>query len=458
MGFDIKGSLSLDGSAFDAGLTRAGAKADKFAARAGFAVKAAFAGAMLAVPAIAVQQSKAALDYAGTIADLSAATGAGAGNLQKFDYALALTGASLEDGAKAMRMLALARDEALKNPEGDKAQAFANFGIDAATLKNTTDPSELMLKLGDAVKGTNLDLNSMPKILELIGSKSLAVLPALVAGLREMGEVAQAAGAVMSDETIAKLDAAGDAMTRLGKIVRSNFGGALASATDLLESLLDKLKLFGTWRDGAIREMIDIGKNPKSIFEFKTNATRVLNAADGKAAVVQKEIDDRDRTEKRAAAARRASLVSLDAAEAKGVKDSRTAKGAAQTARQLGELDRLNRAEELRGMDPGAVVAKVKGELDALNAEQDAQKFSTVEQALAIAQKIAELEQAKAAVVKAPEIRALEFQNDSLARIGGFAANSGSGMTALQERIARATELTAENTAKRGMGGRFPGL
>src|SRR6185436_17485765 len=138
-------------------------------------------------------------EYASKIEDLSDATGASKQKLQELDYAFRQHGATIEDGEKALKMLALARREALQNPTGEKAAAFDKMGISQEALRATEDPAELLMMLSDAVKGAEMDLNTLPVVLDLIGKKNSDVIPAMIAGLRELGAEGRQAFQFISD-------------------------------------------------------------------------------------------------------------------------------------------------------------------------------------------------------------------------------------------------------------------
>jgi hypothetical protein len=212
--------LGLNSSGFDEGLSKAEHKASQF----GRSLGSRLAG-FIGVAAVGAQ-ARATIEYAGRINDLSTAAGVSAEALQEMDYAAKQNGASIEDMVKAMRNLAGARDAALKDPGGKEAQSFKSFGIGQDFLKSTTDPAALFRKLSDAVKGTAVDLNSLPEILDLIGSKNQALIPLMQAGFSEAAEEARKLGLVIENDVIGELDELGDSIDRN----MSRFNAAVAKA------------------------------------------------------------------------------------------------------------------------------------------------------------------------------------------------------------------------------------
>lgn len=243
--FSLIFRLGTDNSDFNAGINNATARAksaaakmgQNFQASIGGGLKGAFAGA-LSVGAV-VGASRHAIEVASNLQDMSDATGVSVERLQELDYALSLTGGSLDDAKKAFKELAKARAEALKNPAGDKAKAFEQFGIDLETLKNVSDPSELLVRLSDAVKGANLDLNSTPVLLELIGARAGSILPAMSMGFAEAGQQARDLGLIVSNEVNAALDDMGDRMTTLGKKANTFLAPFAKVIGDTFDTLLN---------------------------------------------------------------------------------------------------------------------------------------------------------------------------------------------------------------------------
>jgi hypothetical protein len=203
MGFDLSlmARLGMDSTGFDRTLAAAEGKATKTFSSIGSKLAAVFS-----VGAITVQARKA-IDFASRITDLSEALGVSAVRLQDMDFAARQSGASLDDMATAMRKLGEARAKALNDPGGKEAKAFEAFGIDLAFLKANTDPAELFARMSDAVQDTNINLDTMPQILDLIGERNQGVIAVMAAGLRDAEAAAHDLGQDLDDDVRESLDA-----------------------------------------------------------------------------------------------------------------------------------------------------------------------------------------------------------------------------------------------------------
>lgn len=274
MGFDLIARLGMNSSGFDQGLARAELSFEKFSAHFG----ARFA-ALFSVGAVE-EGIRRTVEFGKHIADVAQQFGISAEQVQEFNFAAKLSGTELETFTAALRKLAQARTEALKHPEGAQARAFSEFGMDREFLRNTSDARELMFRLSDAVKGTAIDLNSIPQILELIGQRNTELIPALTAGLRDAAEEAHQLGLVMKNETaeaLAEMDDQFDRLILKGKVL---FAQPVADLLKYVNEGLKGLDMFaagfararsgkGTFYEGAMDRLIELEK-----LEAQTSATR----------------------------------------------------------------------------------------------------------------------------------------------------------------------------------------
>lgn len=161
---------------------------------------------------VTAAQLKNLTDFAGRFRDMSDRTGVAAETLQELDFALKQSGSSVEMVEKAMRKLGEARQAALGDPSGKAASQFGALGISVSELQNLRDSGDLFLRMAQAIEKTNLDANSLPVILDLIGAKNAEVLPAMASGLREAAMEARRLGLIWDEELIVKMDDLGDAI------------------------------------------------------------------------------------------------------------------------------------------------------------------------------------------------------------------------------------------------------
>jgi hypothetical protein len=333
----LVGRITLNASAFEAGLNSVQASA----ARVGATLTRAFAPALSAAAVTAA--ARRSIAYASRISDLAKATGISAEDLQEFDHAMHQNGATMEDATKAAKNLAKARAEALADPNSAKAGAFGKLGIGADELSRLSDSGALLKRLSDALKGVNVDANTLPIVLELIGDKSMAVIPALVAGLRDLGAEAREGGLVMKGETVAALDELGDKLDAFGKKVTVGLAPVLTTLLDWVEAFVDKweagmsgiLTMFG-----KLQTMNFGGKSPLGILQEVLDAGALGTIeAEGDIAV--------EKLTKRLAAAKAGRRLDIDP-------------GAANNHAALAELMRLR--DFLAGKDDPAFRRKQIGE------------------------------------------------------------------------------------------------
>lgn len=206
---ELRVRVGVDGTGFQAGMAAIERRAQKFNTNlAGTIGKSFAAGAVLA-------GARSLTNFAGKFEDMAKASGTTAENMQAIAYAAKLSGGEIEDFQTAMRNLAAARKDALESPTGDKAAAFGSLGISVDELRGLKDMGQLLMRVSDGVKKVNVDANSLPVILSLVGARNIAVLPAMKEGLREAADEAQRLNLIMGKGTTGALDAVGDRVDTL---------------------------------------------------------------------------------------------------------------------------------------------------------------------------------------------------------------------------------------------------
>lgn len=231
MAFDLRARLSLDSKPFDSTLKAAEGRASTAFSSIGQKVAGIFTAGLF------VNEARKAVEFASKIHDLSEATGLSAERLQEMDFAAQQTGTTLEAMIKAFRKLAAAREAALKDPTGKESQSFAHFGINQETLRGNADPAILFSKLGEAVQKTNIDLNSTPQILDLIGERNQGVITVMKEGFGDLAQQARDFGLVLENDVIDNLEAVGDAADRNAKKITGIFAKSLNFIVDKIEAI-----------------------------------------------------------------------------------------------------------------------------------------------------------------------------------------------------------------------------
>lgn len=234
--FNLKGTIQLDGSQWNAGLEQMKGKANRWSADVSNMVRSRLMRAFAAVALIRGVDQKTA--RAGQIRDESNALGMDIETFQKADFAAQQSAASIDDVAKATKRLAVSSIDALRGSK-DVLEAYQRFGITAEMLSNLkSEPGDLLFLLADLVqKGVNpTDLGDIQKI---AGRSAGNLLPAFRAGFAESGRDAVDRGVIIPEHQVRELAAAGDEITTqkafVDKILTGATFNALKTVTELGE-------------------------------------------------------------------------------------------------------------------------------------------------------------------------------------------------------------------------------
>jgi hypothetical protein len=173
--FNLIFTLGANRKPLQDGLKGAEKDVSHFASR----LKSMLAGALSISMARAYTQHLA--ETVGQIKDLADQSGLTTDEIQNFDHALKQSGFSVETLIGLLNRLGNARREAIES--GDPG-AFAAFGIGMDDLTSGQRNVDLMLKLGDAMKGTTLSAHQQGEVMALLGVKAGNLTEALK-GLRE---------------------------------------------------------------------------------------------------------------------------------------------------------------------------------------------------------------------------------------------------------------------------------
>lgn len=246
----------------------------KAAAAAAAAMAAAIGGAVLALGKMTLSSAQAADD----ILTLSVQTGLTTDQIQRFQYAAELIDVDLDTITKSMAKLTKSMATAQKGT-GDAAKAFEALGVaitneDGSLRDNQAVFDEAIAALGKIENETQRDAYAM----QIFGKSAQELNPLIEAGagaLSEFGDEAEAAGLIMSEETLNDLNDVSDAVERfkssweglkntisaelaepaakavqagtdaINKIITTfkeeGIGGVLSLVTDLIMQLINKL-------------------------------------------------------------------------------------------------------------------------------------------------------------------------------------------------------------------------
>lgn len=230
--------LGLDSSAFDSGLNKAGQKA----ASAGKSISSSLSSGASSIlksfgPALSagaiIGASKAVLDYAGKIQDLSDRTGISTDALQEWDYALQQSGSSIDSAVGFFEKLMVAKRAAMAGGEKEIA-AFQKFGLTLGDISRM-DVDSIGMKISEAVKSGDVE-TLIPYLRDVGGRSAGELVAAFKTGLGDLRDAAKEAGAIIDEETISKMDEVGDKFTSIWTRVKA----AISRVLDPILTLIDK--------------------------------------------------------------------------------------------------------------------------------------------------------------------------------------------------------------------------
>lgn len=214
----------------------------KAAAAAGAAAAAAFAavvaGAVKVTKALADMTVKGA-EYADTVLTESTVTGIATDRLQEYMYAADLVDVSTETLTKSIAKNVKSMSEAAKG-SGKYAEAYSRLGVSVTDANGELRSSEQVFwetidALGNVGNETERDALAM----QIFGKSAQELNPLIKAGsdrMRELGEEARNAGAVMSGET---LNAFGEFKDQLDRLKAGSEAAKRALGTALLPMLTE---------------------------------------------------------------------------------------------------------------------------------------------------------------------------------------------------------------------------
>lgn len=255
MSFNIQAKIGADGSGFFREMNRVKQAASGLASSAisGFGIPlgaAAGAGALSALGAKAVE-------YAGTLTDMSERLGVSTDALQEFDHGLSLSGGTLDDAAAALKKLASARDAALRDGGSEQFAAFAKLGVTAEQLKSAR-LEDLFRQIGRSIRDASDPQAVLADAMLLLGKNSDAVLTAMRADLDAAAESARNLGLVISEDVIAKLDELGDATDTFGRRLLAAFAPALVVLVNGLNNALDLMRIYAALFGGGLATVVGV--------------------------------------------------------------------------------------------------------------------------------------------------------------------------------------------------------
>lgn len=263
--FRVSGELSLDGSKWQAGLNRAESSVRAFSSSVGNRLAAAFS-----VGAIA-SLSKATIDWAGNLRDVSDALGVNVEWLQKVGNAAKLAGGSVDDIGKFLGEMNKSREDAINNPGGKNAQALGRLGFSSGDISGLSTQAFFDRIVKQFANGATTQLSND---VQEVGGKSARNLMAAFA------TQFQSDTPILSEELINQLDDIGDRFTSLGTALKVSLAPAIVWVADKIQGFIDIIQQLGSMLGGFFA---NIGGN---IANVKFGDTKGLSEA------ISKSLDD----------------------------------------------------------------------------------------------------------------------------------------------------------------------
>ena len=280
---DLKVKVGVDKSGFTTGLASMENSVKGFGMKVGGILAGAFAFDKI------IQGFSNAIDKGDQLQDLANRFGVAASSLQEIGNAASTSGAGLEDVASAMNKLAKNAGAAIGGNE-QMAEAFNKIGLSVEQL-NGMSPQDLFFALSKAVASGTLGMQDFTIAQELAGKGAAVLMETLRMGPEVIAANGQAMG-VFSNETIAQLSAASDALKAFQNVVTIVFGTAVSKIMDAVEAyarfaairpliqFFDQIKASTTGTGTSIRDIEGGSGGGSATGESAKTAEKYQRAAD----------------------------------------------------------------------------------------------------------------------------------------------------------------------------------
>ena len=227
---DLKVKVGVDKSGFTTGLASMENSVKGFGTKVGGILAGAFAFDKI------IQGFSNAIDKGDQLQDLANRFGVAASSLQEIGNAASTSGAGLEDVASAMNKLAKNAGAAIGGNE-QMAEAFNKIGLSVEQL-NGMSPQDLFFALSKAVASGTLGMQDFTIAQELAGKGAAVLMETLRMGPEVIAANGQAMG-VWSEETIAQLSEASDAIKTFENTMTIAFGTVASLINPAIKSFKD---------------------------------------------------------------------------------------------------------------------------------------------------------------------------------------------------------------------------
>ena len=249
--------LALDASSFDRGLQRAEASVSQFAKTAGTMIAGAFAFDKI------ISGFSMAIEKGDQLQDIAEKFGVSASKLQLLGNAASVFGSGVEAVSAGLNKLSLAQQKAIAGDDG-LINTFKEVGITLEDLK-TLSAEDIFLRISDSFASGANEGRQFIIVNELLGKAQTDLIKVMNQGSAAILEQGNAMG-VWSDETIAQLSMASDALKTFQNYLVIGFGFLISNVLlpigkeiQIILDLLTQLGLaafeFGSGNFSAAKEI-----------------------------------------------------------------------------------------------------------------------------------------------------------------------------------------------------------
>lgn len=236
--------LKLNAESFNNGLKQATREAKEFeknlkptlefTKNIGVAMTAAGAAIVAGMGAAA----KSAIDYGDALNDARQRTGATVETLSKLGFAAEQSGSSFEGLSTGLKFLSKNMEAAISK-SGDQRAAFNELGISSKDLKDAQgDVNKVLLLVSDRIKELPDGTDKAALAMRVFGKSGADLIPLLnegSAGIQKLGQDAEKAGLVISQDFASASDELNDTLNEVK-------GAALGASIGIAEALLPALQ------------------------------------------------------------------------------------------------------------------------------------------------------------------------------------------------------------------------
>lgn len=254
--FSLTAVFGANISGFIAGMNSAQDKAKSAAATIGSNLKSHVGGMLAGIVGIgAIEETiRKTIEFGGHVTDLSLKLGLSTDEVQEWDYALSLSGSSIDNASSAFTRLGISMAKA-KEGDREAIEHFKTLGVTVDDLRGKS-ANPIMIQIARKFKDEGPNGDYLEGALAGVAGKSAvgALAGAFRDGADEMVDKFREGAMGITAETIASLDELGDKWTTFTQRIRANAAPAVGFGAELASKALD------IWEEvGAVSRSVAVG-------------------------------------------------------------------------------------------------------------------------------------------------------------------------------------------------------